>query len=59
MKLLCLGLLLSPMPRLCLAVLEIDILVVVYQLLDGVLRKLEGNLVGEHEVNVHDVGLDM
>lgn len=59
MKLLGLLLLLSPMPRLGLAVLEIDILVIVDQFLDGVLRELEGDLMGEYKVDMDDMGLDV
>jgi len=58
-QLLHLRLLLGPWPRRIRLVDQIYILVVFAEIVDRVLCQLECHLVGQHQVDVHDVGLDV
>lgn len=59
MELLDLCLLLRPVVRIGSDVDTVDVLVVLYERLDGVRREFESDLVAQHHIHVNNVSLDM
>jgi len=58
-KLLDLRLLVRPLPGPCCTIHEIDLLVKLDQVFDGVVRKLESNLIRKNHVNMYNISLNV